>query len=199
MSWLSGGLAVVCLTVGLFHLARLIVLRRDVASELAHAAMGLGMAAMFSPLGNPLPALVWTVVFGLCGAWFAASALRARRFGGDAGHHVVGSGAMLFMLAAGHGAPAADPAHAGHAAHGGAMAGTFGLASVVALVLAGYFAWYALSCSYACRRPEPPAPAPGSGPITLRTPVLSLRAPRTAAAAHLAMAVAMAMMLLGMV
>jgi hypothetical protein len=199
MSWLSGGLAVVCLAVGLFHLARLIVLRRDVASELAHAAMGLGMAAMFSPLGNPLPALVWTVVFGLCGAWFAASALRAGRFGGDAGHHVVGSGAMLFMLAAGHGAPAADPAHAGHAAHGGAMAGTFGLASVVALVLAGYFAWYALSCSYACRRPEPPAPAPGSGPVTLRTPILSLRAPRTAAAAHLAMAVAMAMMLLGMV
>jgi hypothetical protein len=196
MSWLSGGLAVVCLAVGLFHLARLVVLRRDVASELAHAAMGLGMAAMFSPIGNPLPGLVWTVVFGLCGAWFAALALRAGRFGGDAGHHVVGSGAMLFMLAAGHGAPAAD---AGHAAHGGAVAGTFGLASLVALVLAGYFAWYALSCSYACRRPEPPAAAPGSGPVTLRAPALSLRAPRTAAAAHLAMAVTMALMLLGMV
>jgi Domain of unknown function (DUF5134) len=201
MGWVSGGLAVVCLAVGLFHLFRLVVLRRDVAGDLAHAAMGLGMAAMFSPLGDPVPAPVWTVVFALGAAWFAVAVQRSRTLGGDAGHHLVGSGAMLFMLAAGHGAPAADSApHAAHAAHGGGMAGTLGLASVAALVLTGYFAWHALRCAHRCRRPEPAATPPvGGSAVAVRAPAWSIHAPQTAAAAHLVMAVAMAVMLLGMV
>ena len=200
MGWVSGGLAVVCVGTGLLHLLRLAMRRRDVAAELSHAAMGLGMAAMFSPLGNPVPGAAWTVVFVLCGAWFAAAVLRSGSFGGEAVHHVVGSGAMLFMLAAGHGAQAtAHAAHAGHAAHGGGAAGTLGLASVAALLLTGYFAWHALRCADGCRRPEPAALAPGSTTVALRTPTWSLDAPQTAAAAHLVMAVAMAVMLLGMV
>jgi Domain of unknown function (DUF5134) len=191
MGWVSGALAVVCLGVGLFHLARIVVRRRDIASELAHAAMGLGMAAMFSPVGDPVPGPVWTVVFILCAAWFVVAALRARTLSGDAGHHVIGSGAMLFMLAAGHGAAAAGPA-----AHGGGAAGTIGLASVAALILTGYFAWHALRCADRCRPPEPATPdaAPAPGAATL-----SFDAPQFAAAANLVMAVAMAVMLLGMV
>ena len=232
MGWMSGALAVVCLGVGLFHLVRLAVRRRDAASELAHAVMGLGMAAMFSPLGDPVPAPVWTAVFLVCAAWFGAALLRTRAAGGETAHHVVGSGAMLFMLLAGHAAPAGDGG--AHAAHGGGGAGTLGLASVVALVLTAYFAWHALCCAERCRRGSTDAPdgtgasggglrwlaasgAPGGaragaaagsalpwpaapgGVGTLRASAASLTAPQTAAVAHLLMAVAMAVMLFGMV
>jgi hypothetical protein len=180
MGWLSGGLAVVCLGVGLLHLLRVAVLREDVAGDLSHAAMGIGMAAMFSPLGNPVPGPVWTVVFALGVVWFGGAVLRSRTFGGEAGHHALGSGAMLLMLAA------------GHSAHGHGAAGTLGLASVAALALAGYFAWHALRCADGCRRPEP---TPGT--VTVRTG--TLEAPHVAAAAQLVTASAMSVMLLGMV
>lgn len=197
MGWMSAGLAVICLGIGLLHLVRLAVRRRDVAAELSHAAMGLGMAAMFSPLGNPVPGPVWTAVFVVCAAWFVAAVLRTRSLSGEAAHHVVGSGAMLFMLAAGHD-PAAPAGHAAHAAHDGGASGALGLASVAALMLTGYFAWHALRCADRCRRPEPAASPPGSA-VALRAPTWSLDAPQTAAAAHLVMAAAMAVMLLGMV
>lgn len=216
MGWMSGGLALACLAVGLLHLVRLAVRRRDVAGELSHAAMGLGMAAMFSPLVDPVPTWVWTAVFTLCATWFAAAVLRSRSLRGDDPHHVLGSGAMLFMLAAGHGAATAEGgAHAGHAAHGGGAAGALGPASVVALVLTAYFAWYALRCAHRCRGPEAAGPAastastasvrpvesagPGAAAVAVRVPSWSLHAPQLAAAAHLVMAVAMAVMLLGMV
>jgi hypothetical protein len=201
MGWMSGGLAVFCLVIGLLHLLRLAMRRRDVAVELSHAAMGLGMAAMFLPLADPVPGPVWTVVFGLGLAWFGAAALRSGTISGEAGHHVVGSGAMLFMLAAGHGASGADTT--AHAAHGGGAAGTLGIASVVALVLTGYFGWHALRCFDRCRPAEPTVPDPGQEPgaaaVALRVHVRAFTTPQLAAVAHLVMAVAMAVMLLGMV
>jgi hypothetical protein len=180
MGWVSGGLAVLCLAIGLLHMVRMVVLRQDVAGELSHAAMALGMAAMFSPLGNPVSGPVWTVVFALAIVWFGGALVRSRTFGGDAGHHVVGSGAMLLMLAA------------GHSANGHGAAGTLGIASVVALGLTGYFGWHALRCADGCRRPEPAA-----GAVVVRT--RTLEAPHIAAAAQLVTAAAMAVMLLGMV
>jgi len=179
--WVSGGLAVVCLGVGLLHLVRVVVLRQDMAGELSNAAMGLGMAAMFSPLGNPVPGPVWTVVFALGVAWFGAAVVLRRTFGGDAGHHVVGGGAMLLMLAA------------GHSAHGRGAAGALGLASVAALGLTGYFAWHALRCADGCRRPEPAADAA----VAVQT--RALETPQLAAAAQLVTAATMSVMLLGMV
>jgi Domain of unknown function (DUF5134) len=178
--WLTATFAVGCLAVGLLHLLRAAVRRLDVAGELSHAAMGLGMAAMFSPLGNPVPGPVWTVVFGLGVAWFGGVLVRSRTFGGDAGHHVVGSGAMLLMLAA------------GHSAHGRGAAGTLGVVSVAALALTGYFAWHALRCADGCRRPEA-----ADGTVVVRTGVLV--APRLAAGAQLLTAAMMSVMLLGMV
>ncbi|WP_345602970.1 DUF5134 domain-containing protein [Pseudonocardia adelaidensis] len=178
MTWVTGVLAAGCLAVGLFHIARLVVLRRDVASELAHAAMGAGMAAMFSPLDDPVPGPVWTLVFVLCLAWFGGAVLRSRTFGGDAGHHVVASGAMLLVLAAGHGPGTTR---------------TLGMASVVALGLAGYFAWHTLRCADRCRRPEPAAPGAARAAVRARV----LEAPGPAAAAQLVTAAAMAVMLLG--
>jgi hypothetical protein len=143
--------------------------------------MGLGMAAMFSPLGNPVPAPLWTVGFALGVVWFGGAMLRSRTFG-DAGHHVVGSGAMLLMLAA------------GHSAHGRGAAATLGAASVAALALTGYFAWHALRCADACRRPEPDVA--GASAVAVRTRALD--APQLAAGAQLVTAAAMSVMLLGM-
>lgn len=197
MSWVDAGLSVICLGVAGLHLLRLAVRRRDVAGELSHTAMALGMAAMFAPLVDPVPQLVWVAVFVVCAAWFAALALRSRTLGGEAPHHVVGGATMLFMLAAGHGAPAADgSAHAGHIAHGGGAADTLGLTSVVAIVLTAYFAWHALRCAERFRAAEVPDAASA---VALRTSVLSLRSPQVAAGAHMVMAAVMASMLLGMV
>jgi hypothetical protein len=200
MSWVDAGLSVICLGLAVLHLLRLAVRRRDVVAELSHTAMALGMAAMFAPFADPVPQPVWFAVFVVCAAWFAALALRSGRLGGEAPHHVVGSATMLFMLAAGHGAPAADgSAHAGHIAHGGGAADTLGLTSVAAIVLTAYFAWHALRCADRCRPVEVPD-APASA-VAVRTSVrsLSIHGPQVAAGAHMVMAALMASMLLGMV
>lgn len=197
MTTLAAVLSLACLAVGGFHLLRLAVVRVDAIGEVAHAAMGVGMAAMFSPLGDPVPAPLWTAVFVSTGAWFAALALRipagSRR--SDAVHHVVGAAAMLFMLLGGHGAGAgaADGAHAGHVGHGGGPDGGLGLASVVSIVLAGYFAWHVLRCGDRLRGA---APEPVGG-VAVRTQVL--RDTRTVIVAHIVTAAAMTVMLLGMV
>ncbi len=213
MDWVSAGLAVVCLVVAALHLARLAVHARAAAAvpggavgELSHAVMALGMAAMFSPLGDPLPVGLWAVVFVLCGAWFAAVALRSRDRGGDAAHHVVGSAAMLFMLFSGHGhVDTGTGAAAGHPAHHGGAGGGVGLVSVVAILLAGYFAWHALRCSDRLRvaiapltDDGPVAPAGGGTAVRTRRPGV-LRSPVALARAHVVMAVAMAVMLLAVV
>lgn len=194
MTTLGYVLAVACLAIGVLHLLRV---RLDLPGEATHAAMGLGMAAMFSPLGDPVPVPVWSAVFLLGGAWFAAAALRspAGRGRDDAVHHVVASGAMLFMLLGAHGGGVAGTGavHAGHVGHGGGPEGGPGAASLVAIVLAAWFAWHAL------RRGNhlPPAPVPTPGAVAVRTSVL--RDARTVALAHVVMAGAMTVMLLGMV
>lgn len=179
MSALAGLLAMACLAVGGLHLARLGLLRTDPVGEFSHAAMGIGMAAMFSPLGDPVPDPVWIAVFALCGAGSASAALRGGRHRAHAVHHIVGSGAMLFMLVGGHG-------------RGG------GLASVAAIALAGYFGWHVLRCADRLRE----LPTPASGAVLVRAGrigVGSLRDARLAAGAHVVMAAAMAAMLVGMV
>jgi hypothetical protein len=195
MPSMSGALAVVCLAAGLVHVLRLVVLRRDVLGEISYAAMGLGMAAMFSPLGNPLPTAAWSAVFGVCAGWFAVRVLRGAGLRGEASHHVVCGGAMLFMLAVGHPAGALG----GHAAHGstGAVGGAVALVSATAMLLAGYFAWHALRCVDRTHPPREPS-AGSDTAVALRAPTLSPYAPRTASMAHLAVATSMTAMLLGM-
>lgn len=217
MFWTSALLAVVCLAVAVLHVLRLVVLRADLPGEASHAAMGLGMAAMFSPVAAaPVPTAVWVVVFVVSGAWFGARALREGGLAGEAGHHVIGSAAMLVMLWPGHSHTPADGAaeHAGHAAHGGAVSG-FGLSTVVSILLAGYFAWHVMRCSDRWRhvRSELTEPvAVDAGVIAAHTSITSSPAGAAAArlspraillgtaaelAAHLTMSVAMTVMLLG--
>jgi hypothetical protein len=214
MTVMSAAFSLICLIIAALHLVRLAVLRDDVVGEASHAAMGVGMAAMFSPLGDPVPRLMWTAVFAVCAGWFTVLLLRRRE--AAARHHVVGSAAMLFMIGAG--------THAGH----DAPAGGFGLGSVAAIVLAGYFAWHALGCldRVTPRAVERPAgegfvPCAGipvdasrgeasssyralfpglvvssGGGVALRP---ACTGDRAAAGAHLVLAVAMSVMLLGMV
>ena len=191
MGWGSGALAVVCLAVGVMHLVRLAVVRRDVVGEASQVAMALGMAAMASPLGDPVPEPVHGGVRAQR-PWFGVLAFRSGGSGDEAAHHVVGSVAMSFMLAADH--PTGHEAHVAPAMPG--------IAPVAAMALTGYFAWHVLRCADRCRTTVPVAaggaPA-GSAAGSMALPAFSLRAPQTAAAGDLVLAAAMAAMLLGMV
>jgi hypothetical protein len=213
----SAVLAVLCLGIALFHLTRLVIPGATAGDEAvggpvgeaSHAVMAVGMAAMFSSQVSLLPRPVWTVAFVLCGAWFAATALRNRSTAMDAGHHVVGHVAMLFMLYVGHGATVADTAqgggHDGHAGHGGGLgAGGLGmLGMVVSIVFAGYFVHHALRCLDRMRTSGTPSGTPAGpvGPVALRSRLRArvLTDPRSVATVHLLMAVAMAVMLLIMI
>jgi hypothetical protein len=88
---------------------------RHRAVDVAHVLMGVGMAAMVSPIGGPLPSAGWQTVFLVLAAWFAGSWWHERRTGrpgpdgpgpdgmgwhGTGLHHAVAALAMLYMLAA---------------------------------------------------------------------------------------------------
>lgn len=188
MQVVTGALALCCLALGVLHLLRLALRRAEPAGEASHAAMCVGMAAMFSPLGDPVPAPVWVAIFGACLAWFGVVVLRARSMRGEPGHHVVGSGAMLFMVLAGH---------TDHVGHGGHASG-FTATSIAAILLAGYFAWHVLRCTDRLRVAvtRPAAVATVGGPVLV---LPAIGTPRVAAVAHIVMAVGMTVMLLGMV
>jgi hypothetical protein len=214
MAWVHGALAVVCLGIGGLHLFRVGRQPRGRALEAAYAVMALGMAGMFSPVGDPVPAPAWTGVFLMCGAWFGV--LLARRslgvLGGEALHLVVGSVAMLFMLAADHQAGGLGIRHRAHEVDAPGLAGA---ASAVALVLAAYFVLHALRCAdrlRVARLGGGPSADRAAGTTSLRT--ASSASPSTATApvlapdacsatlpvlAHLSMTVAMATMLIGMI
>jgi len=192
---------VACLAVGLLHLVRLVLVRRDLVGEASHAVMATGMAATASPLGNPVPEPVWTAVFALVAAWFGVLALRSGGLGGERGHHVIGSAAMLFMLVVEHGG--ASEGHMAAASDSTSVA--LVLAPAIALALAGYFAWHTLRCAGRCGRQasgEPAAAVAGGGAAPAASgavrAVWSPRTPQTAAAGHLVLAVSMAAMLMGM-
>lgn len=153
MTWLRWTLTAAFLTVAGYCVVRLVVAGRVPAGyrgahravDVAHVLMGLGMAAMVSPVGGPLPIAGWQTVFLLLTAWFAASWWQGRRTGtvpepvgwhGNPLHHAAAGVAMLVML----GAMPHDGAHAAApwmAAMPDGDAGT--LVAVLAWTLAAYF------------------------------------------------------------
>src|SRR3954451_5360052 len=63
-----------------------------------HALMGLGMAAMFSPWGDPVPPVPAAGVFAAIAIWFGARLLHGAPAGaGGAAHLVVAPAAMAAM------------------------------------------------------------------------------------------------------
>ncbi len=148
--WVSGIFAAVFAGMALFFAARLLAVGGDASgggggtdrsAEASHGVMSLGMAAMFWPWGNPVPALYWQVLFSSVAAWFAVRLLRrgARTAtilpsGASRGadlHHVLGSLAMVYMLT---GVPAGH-----HMTHGMQMPGSGIALPALAWVFVAYF------------------------------------------------------------
>lgn len=105
------------LAVAGYGVARLVAANRAPAGypgshralDTAHVLMGVGMAAMASPVGGPLPVAAWQTIFLLMTAWFVGCWWQARRdptptapdgWHGNALHHALAGAAMLYMLSA---------------------------------------------------------------------------------------------------
>ena len=141
--------AALCLGTGVTCLALAATGVGDRAAQLTHAVMGVAMAGMFSPWGDPVPGWIGALLFTVVGAWFVAAALRRTGIGRAARHLAISSVAMVLMYLMHHhpdGMPGAagSGAHAGHAMAGG---GTSSLVVLpLALVLSGYFVWHTWTC-----------------------------------------------------
>ncbi|MER6118426.1 DUF5134 domain-containing protein [Streptomyces sp. NPDC001743] len=157
----------------------------------AEALMGFGMAAMALPTAVVAPPVwgwvLYTVLFGV-------AALRALWFSRRKGHHLhhlVGSGAMVYMSVVM--ARSGGAGHGGHASH--AMAAAGGVPLLTGLLLA-YYAAYALR-SGARLIPVTATPVGGGGAVAGGPPEGGWAArPELALACRLTMAIAMFAMLL---
>lgn len=193
----NGLLVVVSLGVGVTFAAHAFVTDRTIC--LAHALMGLAMAGMFWPTGDPTPATAGIVIFVLLGAWFAAGWLRsgARRID-ESAHVVVGSVAMVLMyLTHGGGTHVGHGEHAGHALHGGGNAATNGgpgaLLAAAGLLFTGYFLWHTWELMARRAQPVPPPTAATDAVLLLR----HRAAPRVETAAHVGTGLLMVVTFLG--
>jgi hypothetical protein len=161
-SWLAGPLAVVMIGTAVYCASRVAAAwrwRRPAEYDVdgAHAFMGVAMAGMLVPRLNPLGAGGWEVIFGVAAAWFGGQAIRqylrqraGRHRAGHEGqhlhylHHLLASGAMLYMLgyaAAAPGAPMAGPSMAGMPGAPEAAAGFPSLTLGLALALFAGLIW----------------------------------------------------------
>jgi hypothetical protein len=201
LTWVNALLAVISLGTGVVFVQA--AARRPAGRFcfLAHALMGLGMAGMFSPWGDPVRPGAGALVFVVIAAWFGAQLLRTGRVGPTGSIHlVVGPAAMVLMyltmgsMGSGDmaGMTMADPAHAGHSMTMGGGGGS-PLLSAVSLGLVGYFAWYAWLLSASLRRPV----APTSNDATVAVAAPAVVTTRVVVGAHVAMCVLMAVMFLG--
>ena len=193
-TWWTMTLAAACLGSGLACLTMAVLRIGGVASQVTHGVMGLAMAAMLSPWGDPVPTWLGAAVFAVSGAWFASVALGRGPARADARHLTIASAAMVVMyLTSAYSAPN-TPAGGGHAGHGGAAGGSGGLAGVLlvalSLLLAGYFVWHAWHCADRSRAPHD---GPSSPVAVRRSPA----ATRVAPVAHGVMSALMAAMFLG--
>ncbi len=175
--WVRWVFVAVFVAVALLCVVRLLAHRRDAArsgcgtdriSDASHGVMGLGMAAMFSPWGAPVPALYWQVLFGALAGVFAVRMIRrgtrpaAIRQPGTDLHHVIGSLAMVYMLGAipaGH-SMAADMSMPGMASTGIAL-------PVLAWVLVAYFLVYAVRLGARLVEPASPVAATSAGAVAV--------------------------------
>jgi 4-hydroxybenzoate polyprenyltransferase len=161
--------------------------------------MGVAMAGMLSPWGDPVPAWTGAVGFTVLGAGFAATALRGDRSSGTAPHLAISSAATALMYLT-HGHHVGPPGASGsglHAGHGGAGAPSL-IVLPLALVLAGYFVWHAWACvDRAVDKAPDRARAATTSPRTVVT--RTRLATRMEPVAHGVMSALMATMFLGAV
>jgi hypothetical protein len=163
--------AALCLGTGVTCVALAAAGVGDRPAQLTHAVMGVAMAGMFSPWGDPVPGWIGAVLFTVLGAWFVAAAVRRDRIGRAAHHLAISSVAMVLMYLMHHrpdGASggAASGGHAGHVMGGGGA--TSLLVMPLALLLAGYFVWHTWTCVERSRAPVPTC-STGTAPTDART------------------------------
>ncbi|HEY4022317.1 MAG TPA: DUF5134 domain-containing protein [Pseudonocardiaceae bacterium] len=189
-SWLAGAFAVVMLGIAVYCVGRLIVARRtgrrtqrDV--DVVHIGMGTAMAGMLVPSANPLAGhawnLGWTMFFGLAACWFGARLLIGlveARPAGSAPAHLIGSGAMLYMMTA-------RPAGAGMSGMSMGVSGSV-TTPLLTLLLLGLLGGFAVLATDQVLRPTVAGAGGASVPL----------APRAADCCHIAMSVTMGYMLL---
>jgi len=186
-------LAIACLGSGLACLAMAVARIGDRTGQLMHGVMGVAMAAMLSPWGDPVPAAAGAAAFAVGGAWFASVAIGRGPARIEARHLAIASTAMvvMYLMSRQPADPSAVTAGGGHAGHGlsGGAGGVISGVLLVALslVLAGYFVWHVWTCAERTRAPDG-GPRPEGA---VRTAV------RAAPVAHAIMSAAMAAMFLG--
>ncbi|MGH3777767.1 MAG: DUF5134 domain-containing protein [Pseudonocardiaceae bacterium] len=188
----GGVFAAVFAGLALYFVVRLFASRRgategnnDPIADASHGVMSAGMAAMFWPWGNPVPALYWQVLFSMAAAWFAVRLFRRGARSATILHHVLGNLAMVYMLAAvpaGHGA--AHSAHLPGSAPGIAL-------PVLAWAFVAYFLVFAVWSG--ARFVEPASTASlGDGPRDVVTSLHLL------GSSHIVMGIGMSYMLVTM-
>jgi hypothetical protein len=167
---------------------------RHRAVDVAHVLMAVGMAAMSSPVGGPLPMAAWQTVFLLMTAWFTGSWWRSRGttgngwhggWHGNGLHHALASAAMLYMLTA--------MPHSGHAGApwlAGGPRPADGVADMALPVVGWALAAYFLASAVVLVRWRSPA-GPAGLPTVLTAPVAMTACQTTMAAGTGAMLVAM--------
>ena len=102
--WLRWTLAAVMIAVAGYHLARFVLVRRQVDVELAHAAMAAAMVPMLLSASSHHHRGGLALVFVVAAAWFGARAVRRYVLYGPSGvgllaAPMVGFGAMAYLLA----------------------------------------------------------------------------------------------------
>jgi len=188
--------AALCLGTGVTCVALAAAGVGDRAAQLTHAVMGVAMAGMFSPWGDPVPGWIGAVLFTVLGAWFVAAAVRRDRIGRAAHHLAISSVAMVLMYLMHHRPDGASggAASGGHAGHVMAGAGTTGLLVMpLALVLAGYFVWHTWTC---VERSRAPVPTCSTGTAQADAPTTARTTARLEPVAHGVMSALMAAMFL---
>jgi Domain of unknown function (DUF5134) len=198
--WLGDLLAAVVIATAVYCGARIVyakVRNRATHDDVdgLHLLMGVAMGGMLTahladltPVRGTVHA-VWVTVFACCTVWFGYRALRQRgqtsAHGSNTLVHLVGSAAMLYMLAV---------AGSGGATAGAAMSGTSGgaarlpeLGILLAVLTAG------AAVLILDRGTATVTSSTVASPVTRR-----ILAPRAAQGCHLAMCVIMAYMLIAM-
>lgn len=159
--------------------------------DVAHVLMAVGMAAMLSPVGGPLPMAAWQTVFLLMTAWFTGTWWRSRGAAGDGWyggwhgnglHHALGAAAMLYMLTA--------MPHSGHTGAPWLPGGLDGMAGMALPVVGWVLAAYFLTWAVVLVRWRSPA-GPAGLPALLTAPAAMTACQTTMAAGTGAMLVAM--------
>lgn len=147
-TWGNGLVVMTSLLVAGVFAVRAAVGSRDRGVFLAHALMGVGMAGMSWPSGDPVPASTGAAVFGVIAACFGASWLRSGSRRIDCAAHVAVASAAMALMYLTHSAHVAQAVRSGggspgHGAHVALPGGPGALIAAAGLLLTGYFLWHA--------------------------------------------------------